>query len=426
MRPFWLVLLVLPIVAFGATEHTDLGPALLGVALFLGLAKIGGDLAQRLNQPAVLGELLAGVLLGNLDLVGIGALEGLAHDPILSALAEIGVILLLFEVGLESTVAQMLRVGPSALLVAVLGVVAPMVLGYGVGRWLLPDASFYVHLFLGATLSATSVGITARVLRDLGQSTSKEARVILGAAVIDDVLGLIVLAAVAGLVEAADAGQSASVGPIVWIVAKAALFLFGAIVVGGWLVPRVYRGAARMRGTGVLLGISLAFCFFLAWLAGVVGLAPIVGAFAAGLVLESVHYQPFVDQGEHELEHLIHPVASFLAPVFFVIMGMRVDLSTFAHVEVLGLAAAVTAAAVLGKQVCVFGVLDPEVRRLPIGIGMIPRGEVGLIFANVGLSLRIGGVPVVDEVVFTAVVIMVIVTTLLTPPALSWSLRRPA
>jgi Kef-type K+ transport system membrane component KefB len=174
----------------------------------------------------------------------------------------------------------------------------------------------------------------------------------------------------------------------------------------------------------VLLGVSLAFCFVLAWLAGVVGLAPIVGAFAAGLILENAHYKPFLDKGEHQLEELIHPVTQFLAPVFFVLMGFRVDLSTFAHVEVLGLAVALTVAAVIGKQVCMLGILDRDIRRLPVGIGMIPRGEVGLIFANIGLGLTVAGERIVDDGTFTAVVIMVILTTLLTPPALTWSLRR--
>jgi Kef-type K+ transport system membrane component KefB len=321
----------------------------------------------------------------------------------------------------------MAKVGGTALRVAVLGVVAPMLLGWGVGAALLPGHSTYVHLFLGATLSATSVGITARVLQDLGESKSREAQVILGAAVIDDVLGLVVLAAVSGIIAAADAGASAELGPIVWIVVKAAVFLFGAVGLGVWLTPWLYRQAAGLRGSGVLLGISLAFCFTLSWAAGAVGLAPIVGAFAAGLVLEGAVYRPFVDRGEQQLEHLIHPVSQFLAPIFFVLMGFRVDLSTFADPSVLGLAAALCVAAVIGKQACVLGVFDRTLRRLPIGVGMVPRGEVGLIFANIGLTLTIGGERVIDGSTFAAVVIMVIVTTLVTPPALAWALgREPA
>jgi Kef-type K+ transport system membrane component KefB len=262
------------------------------------------------------------------------------------------------------------------------------------------------------------------VLRDIGQSQGKEARVILGAAVIDDVLGLVILAAVSGIIAAADKGVPAELGPVAWIVAKAVGFLGAAVGLGTLLTPPLFRGAALLRGGGVLLGVSLAFCFLVAWLAGVVGLAPIVGAFAAGLILENAHYQPFLDKGEQQLEELVQPVTQFLAPVFFVLMGFRVDLSTFAHVEVLGLALALTAAAVIGKQLCMLGVLDRSIRRLPVGIGMIPRGEVGLIFANIGLGLTVAGERIVDTGTFTAVVIMVILTTLMTPPVLTWSFRR--
>lgn len=409
----------------GAEGHGDFGAALFALALILFTAKLGGDLAVRVKQPAVLGELGAGLVLGNLDLLGFGGLSMLGTEPFLVSLAELGVVLLLFEVGLESTVSQMARVGTSAALVAVLGVVAPMALGIGVGLWLLPEASFYVHLFLGATLSATSVGITARVLKDIGRSDTGEARVILGAAVIDDVLGLVVLAAVSGLIDAANRGVSPTAGPVFFLAGKAVLFLGLAVGLGVLLTPFFYRHAARLRGGGVLLGISLAFCFGLAWLASVAGLAPIVGAFAAGLILENAHYRDFVAQGDEPLEHLIHPIVAFLGPVFFVLMGLKVDLAAFADPSVLGLAAALTLAAIVGKQVCSLGVLDRTVRRLPVGIGMIPRGEVGLIFANIGLGLHIGDEPIVSEPVFTAVVIMVMVTTLVTPPALTWSLRDP-
>jgi Kef-type K+ transport system membrane component KefB len=406
----------------GAEGHAEFGSALLSLAVILACAKAGGDLAVRAGQPSVLGELGAGLLLGNLDLLGWDGLSVLGTEPFVQSLAELGVVLLLFEVGLESTVAQMAKVGPSAALVAVLGVIAPMGLGVAVGAWLLPEASFYVHLFLGATLCATSVGITARVLQDLHQSDTPEARIILGAAVIDDVLGLVVLAAVSGLIEAANEGVAATPGPVLWLAAKAVLFLGLAVGLGALLTPAFFRRAARLRGGGVLLGVSLAFCFLMAWLASAVGLAPIVGAFAAGLVLEGAHYEPFVEKGERQLEELVHPIVSFLAPVFFVIMGFKVDLATFTDPSVLGLAAGLVLAAVLGKLVCGAGVLDRAARRLPVGIGMIPRGEVGLIFANLGLGLHIGGEPIVPPAVFSAVVIMVMLTTLVTPPALAWSL----
>lgn len=428
MRRLALALIVLAVspsfAHAGGDAHAGFASTLLALTIVLGASKAFGDLAQRLGQPAVLGELVAGMVLGNLRHLGVPLFSFIGEDHNISMLAELGVILLLFEVGLESTVRQMLAVGPSALLVAVLGVVTPMLLGFGASAWLLPESSSYVHLFLGATLSATSVGITARVLKDLGRSQSGEARVILGAAVIDDVLGLIVLATVSALVAAADRGEQASVGPILVIVAKTVVFLVGAIGLGSWLAPIVYRFASRLRATSVLLALSLAFCFGLSWAAAKVGLAPIVGAFAAGLVLESATYQPFTDRGEHELEHLVAPVVAFLSPVFFVVMGFRVDLSTFADTSVLGLAFALCVAAVLGKQACAFGVLDRSIRRLPVGLGMIPRGEVGLIFANIGLTLTIGGVPLVTPGLYSAIVIMVIVTTLITPPLLTWSLGK--
>lgn len=414
-----------PALAAASGGHAAFADALLALALILFGAKIGGDVAARMGQPAVLGELLVGVVLGNASLVGLHIGDTLSHDAFVASLAELGVVLLLFEVGLESTVAQMARVGASATLVAILGVVAPMVLGIGVGLVFLPDASFYVHLFLGATLCATSVGITARVLKDLGQSQSNEARVILGAAVVDDVLGLVVLAGVSGLIEAADRGVAPTAGPVLWLASKAVLFLGAALAIGVAATPFLFRNAARLRGNGVLLGFSLAFCFALSYLASLVGLAPIVGAFAAGLVLEAAHYKPFVERGDEPLEKLIHPVVTFIAPVFFVSMGLKVDLASFMDPSVLGVAAALTVAAILGKQACSLGVLDKAVRRLPVGIGMIPRGEVGLIFANIGLGLQIAGEPIVSPALFSAVVVMVIVTTFVSPPLLAWSFRGP-
>jgi Kef-type K+ transport system membrane component KefB len=182
--------------------------------------------------------------------------------------------------------------------------------------------------------------------------------------------------------------------------------------------------ASRLQASGVLLAVGLAFCFVVAWLADAIGLAPIVGAFAAGLVLEDLHYRDFVDRGEHSLDKLLEPVASFLVPVFFVVMGVRTDLRVFAQPGVLGLAAALTLAAILGKQLCALGVVGRGLDRLSIGIGMIPRGEVGLIFANMGLTLAVAGERIVSQSVFSAVVIMVIATTIVTPPALKWSFQR--
>lgn len=395
-----------------------------GLAIILAVAKLGGDLATRARQPAVLGELIAGVILGNLGLVGITGLQGLAANSTLDALAQVGVIILLFEVGLESTVHDMLKVGAAAVLVATLGVIAPFVLGWLVGAALLPAESGYAHAFLGATLTATSVGITARVLRDLGKGATPEARVILGAAVVDDVFGLVILAVLTGLITAADAGMPVAYGSVAWIVGKAALFLCGAIALGLVVSPWLFGLASRLQGRGVLVATALVICFAMSYVASLIGLAAIVGAYAAGLILEDVHYRPFTERGERPLGELLQPVGAFLVPLFFVLMGMRVDLTAFAHGEILGLAALLTVAAIVGKQACALGALGGKLDRLTIGLGMIPRGEVGLIFANMGLGLTIAGTPVIARTTYSAVVIMVIVTTLVTPPALRWSLER--
>lgn len=395
-----------------------------GLAIILAAAKLGGDLATRLRQPAVLGELVAGVLLGNLGLIGITGLQRLATNPTLDALAQVGVIILLFEVGLESTVRDMVKVGATALLVATLGVLTPFALGWWVGALLLPGDGPYAHAFLGATLTATSVGITARVLRDLGKGATPEARVILGAAVVDDVFGLVILAVLSGLITAANAGTAMAYGSIGLIVVKAVVFLGGAIGVGLVAAPRLFGLAARLQGRGVLVATALVICFALSWVASLIGLAAIVGAYAAGLVLEDVHCRPFTDRGERPLGELLQPVGAFLVPLFFVLMGMRVDLTAFAQKEILGLAALLTVAAILGKQACALGAVGGRLDRVTIGLGMIPRGEVGLIFANIGLGLTIAGRPVLAATTYSAIVIMVIVTTLVTPPALRWSLER--
>jgi Kef-type K+ transport system membrane component KefB len=175
---------------------------------------------------------------------------------------------------------------------------------------------------------------------------------------------------------------------------------------------------------GVLVTVSLSLCFLLAWASSLIGLAPIVGAFAAGLVLEDLHFKNFVGRGERPLEDLIRPIADVLVPVFFVLMGMRTDLRAFVSGGAVELAAALIVVAIIGKQACALGVTIPGVKRLAVGIGMIPRGEVGLIFASVGAGLTFDGVPVIAPSTFSAVVVMVIVTTLVTPPALKWSLLR--
>jgi len=407
--------------------HT--GPVLvvlLQLLVILMAAKLGGDLFERFRQPAVLGELVMGMVIGNLHLLGFDGFEAFKHDITLEVLAELGVIILLFEVGLESTVKEMMKVGLASFMVAVFGVVAPFFLGWGVGYLFLPEESIYVHIFIGATLTATSVGITARVLRDIGKINTREAKIILGAAVIDDILGLVILAVVAGIITAISSGvgDGVSSGMVLWIIMKAVLFIVGAIVIGGFVLPQYFKLGFKMKVKGVLLSFSLLVCFLLAYIAGTIGLAPIVGAFAAGLILEDVHVKSFRDRGEQQLKELISPIAIFLVPIFFVRMGMLVDLTTFARVEILGFAAVMTLAAIIGKQACSLAIFDKTTNRIAIGLGMIPRGEVGLIFAGIGAKLMLYGEPVISSSTFSAVVIMVIITTLVTPPVLMHSLLR--
>ncbi|HEU4432151.1 MAG TPA: cation:proton antiporter [Pyrinomonadaceae bacterium] len=407
-----------------------LDPAvLIGVAVMLVMAKLGGEIFERMGQSSVLGELGAGVLLGSLVIFGFTRVEPLKTNETIAALAELGVIILLFEVGLESDLRQMIEVGWSSLLVAFLGVVAPFLLGWAVSAYFLPDAPTLTHVFIGATLCATSVGITARVFRDLGKLATREARIILGAAVIDDVLGLLVLAIVAGAIRAAAAGGALSGFEIGWIALKSFAFLIVAIAIGHLVMPRLLRGAGRLESRGVLLTLAISFCLLLAWASAKVGLAPIVGAFAAGLILDEVHYKPADGRVERDLGDLLQPVSTVLVPIFFVLMGLKVDLRFFARVEILGFAFVLTLAAIVGKQICALGVVERGVNRVAIGLGMIPRGEVGLIFAGIGATLMLpaaNGVsePVVDGATFGAVVIMVIITTLITPVALKWSLEK--
>ncbi len=407
-------------------EETDFAGILLSLVIILLAAKIGGDLCERIGQPAVLGELLLGVILGNFYLLGFGGFEQIKHHLSIEVLAEIGVIILLFQVGLETNLQEMKRVGVVAFTVGMLGVILPFFLGWGVAAIFLPEASIYVYIFVGACLTATSVGITARVFQDLGRLQDKEARIVLGAAVIDDVLGLVVLSIVAGIDSAAARGGGGVSGMAIFmIIFKAFVFLFGAVIIGGWVAPRLFKFAARMRGSGLLISFSLMFCFVMAYISKIIGLAPIVGAFSAGLILEEVHFDDFSGKGEHHLEDMLKPIAAFLVPIFFVYMGMRVDLTSFGNTAILGFALALTVVAIIGKQACSLGVMfEKGINKIVIGLGMIPRGEVGLIAASIGAKLKINGVPVVDKDTFSAVVIVVILTTLITPPVLKLALAK--
>ena len=278
--------------------------------------------------------------------------------------------------------------------------------------------AFNTHLFVGATLCATSVGITARIFKDLGRLQTKEARIILGAAVIDDVLGLIILSVVAGM--AASAGGAAAASSELFSTGGKALgFLGGAIILGKKILPRVLKPLSRFRTGGIIVTFSLLLCFALSWIAQSAGLALIVGAFAAGLILEDVQFKGFAQ--EVTLYDVVQPLTALFVPLFFFLMGARVKLDTLADSGVVWMAAGLTIAAVLGKQVCGLAAVGRGLDRLTIGIGMIPRGEVGLIFAGMGKELGI-----LDDGLFSAIVSMVILTTVITPPALKFSLGRKA
>jgi len=397
---------------------------LLALAAILGAAKLVGDLFERMSMPPVLGELTAGIVLGNLGLFGVHGFDFAIHDPNLAFLAELGVIILLFQVGLESNISAMAKVGLSAFVVACVGVILPVAMGYGLHAMLAPHRTWHTHLFIGAVLSATSVGITARVFKDLGKIDSPTGRVVLGAAVIDDVLGLVVLAVVSGMVAGASGGHQLGAVDILVIVGKAVGFLAGAIALGPWMARHLYRTASYLRVHGVLLSTSLGVCFVTAWGAYAVGLAPIVGAFAAGLVLDEVTFHDHLSKGDRGLEDRLEPLGQLLTPMFFVLTGAHVDLSAFANSDAVTLAAALTGAAVIGKQACSLVAFGPGVHKVSVGLGMIPRGEVGLIFAKTGAGMMLLGKPVIDDHTYAAIVLMVMITTIITPPILAVSLRR--
>jgi Kef-type K+ transport system membrane component KefB len=373
-------------------EFRDL---LLGLVLVWLAAKLAAEGMERIGQTAVLGELLAGVL------IGPGAL-GLVHDSeALHSLAELGVLILLFEVGLESDLDELLKAGLQAALVAIVGVVLPFVAGYALMHW-----SGYpplVAVFVGATLTATSVGITARVLADLGRLQDAAANVVLGAAVVDDILGLIILAVVTGVAQTG----AVSLGGVALLSGKAVVFLVVALFLGLKLAPALVRWIGRLRARGTLLVYAVVFAVALAALADLIGLATIIGAFAAGLILATT-------ERRSHIEERIKPVADLLVPVFFVTVGMKVEpamLNPFAPNAQFGIAMLLTAVAVASKLSAGLAVYQRGVRRWPVGVGMVPRGEVGLIFAGTGLAV---GVVAAD--LYSALVVAVMLTTFVAPP----------
>jgi Kef-type K+ transport system membrane component KefB len=366
----------------------------------LGAAKLFGALAKSIGQPAVLGELVAGVLLG---MSVLGAVD--PKHEVLHLLAELGVVILLFEIGLETDLRKLLQVGGTSTVVAIVGVVIPFALGYAICRLL--GLENLVAVVAGAALTATSVGITARVLSDLNRLHEPESQIIIGAAVIDDVIGLIILAVVTGLTQ----GQDITVGSVLATTGIAFGFLAGTLLVGTFLVPPLVRLVSQidLPGTPTMLAVILAFG--LAWLASVAGSAVIIGAFAAGLLVRRTRQAREIELGVASLGH-------FFVPLFFVTVGAAVDIGVFNVVDpatrpTLLIGSLLIVAAVAGKFVCRFAPFWFRGNKKVIGVGMIPRGEVGLIFAQMGLASG-----VLTPALFSAVTAMVMVTTFMAPPLL--------
>lgn len=418
-----------------ASSSLVLAGVLLSLVVIYTASKIGGELCARINLPPVLGELVGGVV------VGISALHLLVfpeagaevansaivsflqvtanlspeaalsvfqqQSEVVSVLAELGVVILLFEIGLESDLQELIRVGPQAAVVALVGVVVPFATGTA-GLVYLFGVPTVPAIFAGAALTATSIGITAKVLAELGQLSSKEGQIIIGAAVLDDVLGIIILAVVASLAKTGEI----VVTNVIYLIVSAGVFLVGAILVGRFLGPYFVALVNGMKTRGQVLLTALIFTFLMSYVAAAIQLEAILGAFAAGLVLAETDKR-------RELEQQVIPLADFFVPIFFVTVGAKTDLSVLnpavpSNREGLTLAIFLIIVAIIGKVVTgltVFG--QPGINRLAIGVGMIPRGEVGLVFAGVGAASG-----VLSEATEAAIIMMVILTTFLAPPLL--------
>jgi Kef-type K+ transport system membrane component KefB len=419
-----------------------LAGVLLSLVVIYFTSKLGGEICDRINLPPVLGELVGGVIIGvsafkflvfpeggfdasdSLILHFLETTAGLTPEAIpsvfttqsevISVLSELGVIILLFEIGLESNLKELIRVGPLAAIVAVVGVVTPFTLGT-TGLIYIFHIPTIPAVFAGAALTATSIGITAKVLSELGQISSTEGQIIIGAAVLDDILGIIVLAVVSSLVKTGEI-QAFNV---IYLVISAAAFLIGTIVLGRFLSPFFVDAVDKMNTRGQLLLLSLVFALILAYIGAVIHLEAILGAFAAGLVLAET-------EKREELEKQIIPVADVLVPIFFVCVGARTDLSVLnpavpSNREGLILSTFLILVAILGKVITGFTVFgQPNLNKLAIGVGMIPRGEVGLVFAGVGSASG-----ALSDATEAAIIVMVILTTFLAPPLLRLVFKEP-
>ena len=418
-----------------------LAGVLLSLVIIYFASKLGGEVCSRINLPPVLGELVGGVLVGISafhllvfpessaaeDSLIMSILQSTAGLPteavpsvfatqseVISLLSELGVIILLFEIGLESDLKELIRVGPIAAVVAVVGVVAPFITGT-LGLVYIFNTPVIPAVFAGAALTATSIGITAKVLAELGQLSSEEGQIIIGAAVLDDILGIVVLAVVASLVKTGEI----QVSNIIYLVISAAVFLIGSILLGRLVSPLIVGLVNEMKTRGQVLLTGLVFAFILSYIATVINLEGILGAFAAGLILAET-------EKRKELEEQIIPVADFFVPIFFVCVGAKTDLSVLnptvpSNREGLIIATFLILVAILGKVITGFTVFgNPDLNKLAIGVGMIPRGEVGLVFAGVGSASG-----ALSEATEAAIIVMVITTTFVAPPLLRLVFKEP-
>jgi Kef-type K+ transport system membrane component KefB len=383
----------------------DIFALLIALASILFFAKIFGEIALRFGQSAIIGELLAGIIIGPSFL-------GIVHETaILSGISELGAIILLFEVGLSTDIKEFLKAGLWATAVAVVGVIAPYFLGYFV--FLYFELTSTQAIFAGAVLTATSVGITARVFMDLNRLETQEAKIVLGAAVIDDVIGLAILAVVLKLIQ----GGTVTLGTVASISGTAILFLVLSVLAGVLISPSIFKIVTKMKQSHVIFIVGLAICFIISAFSTKVGLAPIVGAFVAGLVLSTV-------KQSEEIKKDIKPVYAFFVPIFFVLMGTNVDISTFnpfiaVNRELIVLMTVLFVVAFVGKTVSGFVVLKKGINKLLIGVSMVPRGEVGLIFAGIGLKNNVFGIK--D---YSALVAVIMLTTFVTPLILKYLLSK--
>lgn len=390
-----------------SAEGYDLALILGNLLIIILVARLAAELAERIKIPAVLGEIVAGIIIGPSVLGLIDPIKHLDVADMVLLLGEIGVILLLFQVGLEMDLGEMAKVGKPAFVVAIIGVAVPFAAGFGVAASFGEDTK--VALFIGAALTATSVGITARVLGDLRALALRESRIVLGAAVADDVLGLVILTVVVKVVTEG----SISAGVVFETIGSAVGFLLITGLLAIYVIPRLFKRIDRLAKSATTI-VSVAFALTLAFslLANQAKLAFIIGAFMAGLAVGRSPQHERIAEG-------LNPLGHIFIPVFFASIGINADLKAMFQPSVLALAVSLTVVAIIGKLVAGLGIGRSGGDKLLVGIGMMPRGEVGLIFASIGLSKG-----VLDDELYGALLLMVLVTTLITPPLIRLKLAK--